>query len=88
MVDEDGGVRCSVGGEDAPAFELFEFLGRKLAKIGIACDRVFACIEIKLLPVSPTAPPNKMALSLLMGVMVWPNLDFGLSPPKLLSFYI
>ena len=41
-----------------------------------------------LLPVSPTAPPKRMALSLPMGVMVCPNLALGLSPPKVLSFYI
>lgn len=31
-------------------------------------------------PVSPTAPPNSMALSFPMGVIVWPNLAIGLSP--------
>lgn len=41
-----------------------------------------------LLPVSPTAPPKTMTLSLPIWVTVWPNLAWRLSPLKLKSFYI
>ncbi len=37
----------------------------------------------KNVPVSPTAPPNKIALSLPIGVIVWPKRAMGLSPSNL-----
>jgi hypothetical protein len=46
---------------------------------GIPGDNVLAWMT-KGVPVSPTAPPKRMALSLLMGVIVWPNRADGLSP--------
>ena len=54
----------------------------------ITCNNILALmIFYKYLPVSPTAPPNNIALSLPMGVIVWPNLAMGLSPSNL-TYYI
>jgi hypothetical protein len=65
-------MRGPISGGRAVTFQLLPPPNSVVAEEGIACDDVFTWIR-KGLPVSPTAPPKSRALSLLMGVMVWPK---------------
>lgn len=61
--------------------EFAPFAERVVTKKGIPCDNIFALMKDGL-PVSPTAPPKRIALSLAMGVIVCPKRACGLSPVK------
>ncbi len=65
-------MRGAIGGRGSMAFELLPPTNGVVAEESIAGYDVFAWIRGGL-PVSPTAPPKSRALSLLMGVMVWPK---------------
>lgn len=93
MVNADRCMCSTIGGWITFWFKLFPSLVIVVADECITCNYVFTFIE-QTLPVSPTAPPNKMALSLPIGVIVWPKRAMGLSPSNftysisfLFSFY-
>ena len=79
MVDGERAMGGSVGGRRAMTFQLFPLSEGVIAEEGIASDDVFAWVG-KGIPVSPTAPPKRRALSLLIGVIVCPKRAWGLSP--------
>lgn len=79
VVDGEGAMRGPVSRRGAVAFELLPPADGVVAEEGIARDDVLAWVRERL-PVSPTAPPKRSALSLLIGVIVCPKRACGLSP--------
>lgn len=79
VVDSEGAMRGPVSGRSAVAFELLPPAEGVVAEEGVTRDDVLAWVRERL-PVSPTAPPNRSALSLLIGVIVCPKRACGLSP--------
>jgi hypothetical protein len=43
-----------------------------VADKSITSDNIFSFVKVRI-PVSPTAPPKRMALSFVIGVIVWPK---------------
>ena len=60
-------------------FKFFPLKKVVITEISVSSDDIFSWIREEL-PVSPTAPPKRIALSLPMGVIVCPNRAEGLSP--------
>lgn len=81
MVDGDGGVGGAVCGEHAVIIKFLPFSEGIVAEEGVARDDVPKWAHFYL-PVSPSAPPKRMALSFPMGVIVCPKRAEGLSPVK------
>jgi hypothetical protein len=67
--------------------KLFPSANRVIAEECIPCYDVFA-LMINGVPVSPTAPPKRRALSLLMGVIVCPKRACGLSPVNSILYIV